>query len=155
MGKETKTWNEAEIIQSHNKKASNEKSNEEIQAKKRTDDINKKDQEQANLEITIPKTPPDIMVSYLKHYFGLKDIDEVTKHKLENIYQWASKNTKGITPEDTLDTLDLLGEQLGVNRFGDNKFSIFNQYITLYNTKEQADKEIKSLESKWAIFNQV
>ena len=138
-----KTWNEAEIIRKHNQEESIAKAAEQIVIK---DETPKESQE---YDITVPVTPPDIMIGQLAHYFDIKDIDEKTKHEIEKIYQWASKNTKGITPDDTLDTLDLLGEKLGVVRFGEDKFKVFYNYVTLQNTVEDANREINALETRW------
>ncbi len=143
------SFKESEIIAEHQDKKAAEKAVELVKRDVHIKDVELKAQKEADSEITIPSTPPDVMVGYLAHYFDIKDIDEVKKHQLENIYQWASRHSIGIMPEDILDTLDLLGEKLGAYRFGENKFSLFNQYIVLYNTKEHADLEIKSLESRW------
>ena len=144
-----KTWNEAEIVRRHNQEESIAKATEQIVIENKLPQEHKEQKEQKEYDITVPSTPPDIMIGQLAHYFGIKEVDEKTKHEIEKIYQWASKNTKGITPDDTLDTLDLLGEKLGIMRFGEDKFKVLYNYVTLQNTAEDANREINSLETRW------
>ncbi len=148
------SFKESEIIAEHQNKQTAEKTIETTKQDSRVKDIQKKDQEQADKEITVPKTSPEVIIGYLKHYFDLKEVDEVAKHKIEEIYKWANGKTKDITPEGILDTLDLLGEQLGIMRLGDNKFDTIYQYAKLNRVKQEADNELKQMRSKWEIFSQ-